>query len=192
MNILFLGLVFSLILFPMSFAYASEWNYLMPWDVSEINVIIQSDFDVDDHTIDTITSVIESPIQNDEQFFGWNNAISFISDKIDTEIPLMKIIDEKKESQIMIFLTQNPGPDNMDGFTKYKIENETIERVVVILYNVDEMEQNELEMVTRHELGHAMGLGHTTNPFDMMFPAIDAEFSMISMFDLGALSEIYR
>jgi len=191
MKILFL-VVFSLMLFPISFSNATEWNYLMPWNVSEINVVIESDFDVDDYILDTIASVIESPIQNDDSFFGWNAAISFISQKTDTDISLLNIVDDKQESQIMIFLTQNPGSDNMDGFTKYKIENETIERVVVILYNVDEMEQNELEMVTRHELGHAMGLGHTTNPFDMMFPAIDAEFSMISMFDLGALSEIYR
>jgi len=190
MKILFLA-IFSLVLIPIPFAYASEWNYLMPWDVSEINVVIESDFDVDDNAIDTITSVIESSIQNDEQFFGWNNAISFISEKIDADIPLMKIIDEKKESQIMIFLTQNPGPDNMDGFTKYKTNNDTIERVFVILYDVDEMEQNEIEMVTRHELGHALGLGHTTNPFDMMFPVIDEKFSMISMFDLGALAQIY-
>ncbi|MHA7734657.1 matrixin family metalloprotease [Nitrosopumilus sp. S6] len=191
MNIVFLGILSVLILFPISVSYGSEWNYLMSWNVDSINVVIESDFDVDDSKIDVIKSVIDSPTQHDGGFFGWNNAISFISEKTNTEIPQLHIVDEKVESDVMIFLTQNSGPDNTSGFTKYKTNNDSIEHVFVILYDIDSMEQNELEMVARHELGHAIGLGHTTNPFDMMFPVIDEQFSMISMFDLDALSQIY-
>lgn len=176
----------------MSFAYGSEWNYLMPWnDVDTINVIIDSDFAVDPSAINTVKSVIDSTVQQDDTFFGWNNAIAFISQKTQTDIPQLSIVDDKAESQIMIFLTQNTGPENTDGFTKYKITDDKIERVFVILYDADSMEQNQLEMVTRHELGHAIGLGHTTNPFDMMYPVINQQYSMISMFDLDALSQIY-
>ena len=61
MNIVLLGMLSVLMLFPMSAAYGSEWNYLMPWnDVDSINVVIESDFDVDDSTIDVVKSVIDS------------------------------------------------------------------------------------------------------------------------------------
>ncbi|MBA4436014.1 MAG: hypothetical protein H2B04_01655, partial [Nitrosopumilaceae archaeon] len=60
MNIVFLGILSVLILFPMSAAYGSEWNFLMPWDADTINVVIESDFDVDDSRTDIIKSVIES------------------------------------------------------------------------------------------------------------------------------------
>ena len=192
MNIVFLGMLSVLILFPISAAYGSEWNYLMPWDDADsINVVIESDFDVDDSTIDVVKSVIDSPVQQENQFFGWNTAISFISEQTRADIPQLSIVDDRAESQIMIFLTQNTGPRNTDGFTKYKITNDKIESVFVILYDADSVESNELEMVTRHELGHAIGLGHTTNPFDLMYPVIDEQFSLISMFDLQALSQIY-
>ena len=43
MNIVFLGMLSVLILFPTSVAYGSEWNYLTPWnDVDSINVVIES------------------------------------------------------------------------------------------------------------------------------------------------------
>jgi len=191
MNIVFLAILSTLMLFPMSAAYGSEWNYLMPWNVDTINVVIESDFDVSSDTIGVIKSVIDSPIKQNNQFFGWNNAISFISDQMGTDIPQLNIVDDKKQSQIMVFLTQNPGPKNTDGFTKYKTNDSSIERVFVILYDVDSLEKSELEMIARHELGHAIGLGHTTNPFDMMYPVIDVQYSLISMFDLEALSQIY-
>ena len=102
MNIVFLGMLSVLMLFPMSAAYGSEWNYLMPWSVDTINVVIESDFDVDDGTIDVVKSVIDSTIQQDNQFFGWNAAISFISERTGADIPQLSIVDDREESQIKI------------------------------------------------------------------------------------------
>jgi len=191
-NLVIIGIVFAIILFPISFAHGFEWNSLLIWEEQEsIPVAIMSDFDIEYDEIQTIKGVIESKKQDNQEFFGWNQAILFISEKTSTSIPLLKPTENIEEAKIIIVLTKSAGPKNMEGFTQYQIIDEKISQATVIIYNFDKLKQEEIETLVRHELGHALGLGHTTNSFDLMFPAIDLEHSLISIFDLQTLSEIY-
>ena len=150
-----MGMIFAILLFPVSFAQGFEWNSLLIWEESQfISVAIISDFDIDDKTVKIIKEDIE-------------------------------------ESSITIELSKFEGPKNMDGFTQYEIIDKKINKATVIIYDYDMLKQEQLELVVRHELGHALGLGHTYNSLDLMFPALDSKYSLISMFDLETLSEIY-
>ena len=192
MNLVIVGIIFAVILFPVSFAHGLEWGSLLVWEEQEsIPVAIMSDFDIEDNEIQSIKEVIESQKQNNQEFFGWNQAILFISEKTSTSIPLLKLTENIEESKITIVLTKSAGPKNMGGFTQYQIIDEKISQATVIIYNFDKLKQEEIETLVRHELGHALGLGHTTNSFDLMFPEIDLEYNLISIFDLNTLSEIY-
>ena len=185
-------MIFAILLFPASFAQGFEWNSLLIWEESQfISVAIISDFDIDDKTVQIIKEVIESEKQDNHEFFGWNQALLFISEKTNTNIPLLKLTDDIGEASITIELSKSEGPKNVDGFTQYKIIDKKINKATVIIYDYDMLKQEQLELVVRHELGHALGLGHTYNSLDLMFPALDSKYSLISMFDLETLSEIY-
>ena len=192
MNLVIVGMIFAILLFPVSFAQGFEWNSLLIWEESQfISVAIVSDFDIDDKTVQIIKEVIESEKQDNGEFFGWNQALLFISEKTNTNIPLLKLTDDIGEASITIELSKSEGPKNVDGFTQYKIIDKKINKATVIIYDYDMLKQEQLELVVRHELGHALGLGHTYNSLDLMFPALDSKYSLISMFDLETLSEIY-
>ena len=185
-------MIFAILLFPISFAHGFEWNSLLIWKESKsLPVAIISDFDIDDETIQTIREIIESEKEDNREFFGWNQGLSFISEKTKTNIPLLKLTDNLEEASITIELSKLDGPKNTDGFTKYKIIDEKITQASIIIYNFDMLKQEQLEILVRHELGHALGLGHTDNSLDLMFPTLDSEYGLISLFDLNTLSEIY-
>ncbi len=187
-----MGMILAILLFPVSFAQGFEWNSLLIWEKSQfISVAIVSDFDIDDKTVQIIKEVIESEKQDNGEFFGWNQALLFISEKTNTNIPLLRLTDDIEESSITTELSKFEGPKNMDGFTQYEIIDKKINKATVIIYDYDMLKQEQLELVVRHELGHALGLGHTYNSLDLMFPALDSKYSLISMFDLETLSEIY-
>ena len=187
-----MGIIFAILLFPVSLAHGFEWNSLLIWEeLQSIRIAIISDLDIKDETITTIKKVIESEKQDNHEFFGWNQALLFISEKIETNIPLLELTDNIEEANVIIELSKSDGQKNIDGFTKYKIIDNKISQATVIIYNFNELKQAQLEMIVRHELGHVLGLGHTDNSLDLMFPVLDSEHSLISMFDLETLSEIY-
>jgi predicted Zn-dependent protease len=183
----------TIIPIQMIFANESEWNSLLSWgNIKEITVYIESDFEPNAQKIEIIKSVIQSKLKDKENFFGWNEAITHISYKTETQIPIFTIINKTHKSDVIIHLTEMESSDPFLGLTKYQLSNQTIESVSITLYDFDELDDSQVEFLARHELGHAIGLGHTTNPFDLMYPNIDSEFGLISMFDLISLSELYN
>ena len=183
----------TIIPIQMIFANESEWNSLLSWgNIKEITVYIESDFEPNAQKIEIIKSVIQSKLKDKENFFGWNEAITHISYKTETQIPIFTIINKTHKSDVIIHLTEMESSDPFLGLTKYQLSNQTIESVSITLYDFDELDDSQVEFLARHELGHAIGLGHTTNPFDLMYPNIDSDFGLISMFDLISLSELYN
>jgi len=126
-------------------------------------------------------------------FYGWEGALkqaSLTSTKF--TIPTSFSINEKSTNgDIMIVLSTLESPDGYSGFTRSTVENNQIFKSVITIYKANQLSSADLETVVRHEFGHAVGLIHSSDPSDLMYPSIETNYPFISSCDVSALTHLY-
>ena len=148
--------------------------------------------------------VISKVLFSDEKFsngnvgyYGWNSVLSEIS-KLNTHflIPsdIHPHVTEIGEGDIVIRLTNQDNEYGYTGFTKLIVddENHQILKAEITIYGVDKLNDDDLELILRHELGHGLGLGHSDSRKDLMSPVIQRDEPYISECDIDALVELYN
>ncbi|WKT57963.1 matrixin family metalloprotease [Candidatus Nitrosotenuis chungbukensis] len=127
-------------------------------------------------------------------FAGWRGALEE-SSMIKTEyaIPIkFKIIESESEiGNIIIKLSTLKDQDGYSGFTKSTVDGNEILKSQIIIYDADGISDEGLAAIVRHEFGHAIGLGHSTAPEDLMAPTINMQIPYISECDTDAVSQLY-
>ncbi|TBR23275.1 MAG: matrixin family metalloprotease [Candidatus Nitrosotenuis sp.] len=163
---------------------------------------------VDEHKIKSIKEVILSTdkISIDDSithkglgtsstyFAGWKGALEESSmTKTKYAIPTkFKIIESESEiGNIIIELSALKDQDGYSGFTKSTVDGNEILKSQIVIYDVDSLSDDELATIVRHEFGHAIGLGHSTAPEDLMAPTINMQIPYISECDADAISQLY-
>ncbi len=128
-------------------------------------------------------------------YLGWTGALQQIPDDLTFRVPknLHFHISDKEDGRIMINLVKSPHPDGYSGFTKLIADptHNQILKADVTIYDVDKISSSEFRTILRHELGHAFGLAHSTDPEDLMHPVIQTNYPFISGCSIDALSELY-
>jgi len=76
-------------------------------------------------------------------------------------------------------------------FTRSIVENNQILKSTITIYKADQLSSAELETITRHEFGHAVGLIHSSDPYDLMHPTIETNYPFISNCDVSAITHLY-
>lgn len=176
----------------------NQWDELKSWvelPKGYIPVIIVKDAKIHDEKVDIMEDAINSKHTKNSrtEFLGWNEGIKEISKLTEKKIPTLHVeYTLKNKESITIYLMEQISPEGYDGFTHlFYDQNGKINKAFIKIYNADELNNRQLESIIRHELGHALGLGHTNVKNDLMNPIINTYFNSISFLDLTALLHIY-
>lgn len=177
---------------------SNQWSEIRTWKGLKDNtipVLILRDASVSEEQVDIVERAINSKeVKNSRtQFLGWNEGIKEISKSFGVKVPLLEL-QQKLESTkaITIYLMDRSSGNRHNGYTElFYDENKNIQKAFVKIYNADELNRKQLESIIRHELGHALGLGHTDKKNDLMNSIINLKYNTISLLDLHALAKKY-
>lgn len=126
-------------------------------------------------------------------FLGWSGALKQASQTTTKfTIPTSFSINEgSTNGDIAIILSTLESPDGYSGFTRSTVENNQILKSTITIYKADQLSSAELETIIRHEFGHAVGLIHSSDPYDLMHSTIETNYPFISNCDISAITHLY-
>ena len=174
-----------------------------------LNVNILKSPRVTDHQIEIIKNAIssEDTVVLDDSivhkgpkgstsiyYEGWQGALESITSKTKYSLPtnFNFIGNSGGEGDIIITLSNIKDSDGYTGYTKSVTEENEILKSFITVYDVSELSDQQLATIVRHEFGHALGLGHSTAPEDLMAPTIDMTIPYISECNVAAIVDLYN
>jgi len=137
----------------------------------------------------------KGPLGSESTYYlGWAGAMSEAK-KVNTaySVPanFTMIQSSNGEGDIIIDFSNLIDTDGFSGYTRSVISDGEILKAHITIYDVENLEASELATILRHEFGHALGLGHSSDPEDLMAPAILTDFPYISECNVDAMAILY-
>jgi len=170
-------------------------NILNPTSISNESVESIKKTILSTETIDIEDSLLHKGPKNyfSTYYIGWKGALESASE---TKIPLPKNFEiknsQKSNGDIIVILSNIKDRSGYTGYTKTILEGEQIVKAFITIYDVNSLSKSQLETIMRHEFGHALGLGHSSAPEDLMAPTIDMTYPYISHCNIMAISDLYN
>ena len=150
-----------------------------------------------DETLDIPNKFLNKlPSDGTTKFYkGWINVANELrafTEKAGGEPVIMEYVTTKAIADIVIELVNSPHPEGYAGWTTSVVDQSTNEVVQskITLYNFDKLSKVQVETLMRHEAGHVIGLAHSTDPNDLMYPVITTPFPYISPCGIASLKAV--
>lgn len=125
-------------------------------------------------------------------YLGWMGALQSYAGSTKYVIPSnFKVASNAEAGDIIIILSTSKDQDGYSGYTRSVVEGNEILKSYITIYDVDGLTDERLAAITRHEFGHALGLGHSTAPEDLMAPTVSMLVPYISECDVDAIVKLY-
>jgi len=174
-------------------------NIIAPNNISneKINVVANAISSMEAQEIDDSLTHKGPKETSSLYYLGWQGALNDIASKVEPtkyQLPLEFNIMKSngREGDIVITLSNIRDMDGYTGYTKSIVEENEILKSFITIYDVSNLSNEQLETISRHEFGHALGLGHSTAPEDLMAPTIDMTYPYISECNVAAIVDLYN
>lgn len=170
-------------------------NILNPIAISNESIEIIKNTILSTETIDIEDSLLHKGPKNyfSTYYMGWKGALESTPE---TKIPHPKNFEitnsPNSNGDIIVILSNIRDSSGFNGYTKTILDGEEIVKAFITIYDVDSLSKSELGTIMRHEFGHALGLGHSSAPEDLMAPTIDMTYPYISQCNMMAISDLYN
>lgn len=180
-------ILFVVLTFSTGNNYASTLDLLgTGWNQSTVTVMIQDEEYIADDVIEDIEEALDD----------WNDALLEIE-----EGPVLTLVSGEKGADIVVVMEKEGGEILGQTRTRSMGRRGSVLMSTVIRLNGEvfgkEFSGAGIRNVGRHEFGHALGLGHSDDPSDLMYPVFecpdvfDDYDVMISDYDVDGLDAIY-
>ncbi len=180
-------------------------NTWVAWKIpegDEFHIHVQDSPEVTDARMNLIENVIfsnDTVVMGNETYYnGWSGALQAAESRgtlYPIPIYFHKIATTDTGSgDILIKLSNLESGDGYAAYTKSITDavNHQILKSEITVYEVDKLTDIEFSTVLKHELGHAFGLAHSSDPNDLMYQEISRKHMYISPCDVDALEQLYN
>lgn len=161
--------------------------YADTWDKQTITVSIADNQYATQERIDHIEYTINTSKQKDSRFAGWNAALNTIN----ATSPHFELVNNNAD--VTITLVNYTSNKVYAGFTTYESNYPgVISKADITIYDIEKLSKHELQIIMRHEFGHALGLGHSKDSTDLMHVILPYYTSYISQENIDDIANMYE